>query len=134
MDMEETRSVVVERDFPHPPAKIWRALTEPHLVAEWLMKADIRAETGYRFRFVQDWGTVDCEVLEVSARETLAYSWGDGDMDTVVTFTLTPIEGGTRLRMEQTGFRSSQPRYYGGAMQGWPRFFDRLGPVLDQLD
>ncbi|MBB4124349.1 SRPBCC family protein [Martelella radicis] len=131
---QQTRTVLIERDFPHPPAKIWRTLTEPHLIAEWLMDTDFRSEVGNRFRFTAEWGAVDCEVLEIEPQRLLSYSWGDGDLDTIVTFTLMPVAKGTRLRMEQTGFRSTQPRYYGGAKQGWPRFFDGLEQVLARLD
>ena len=129
----ETRSVVVERELPHPPEKIWRALTQPELIAEWLMQGDFRPVPGHRFSFGADWGSVDCEVLEIDPQRTLAYSWGDHTLDTVVTWTLTPTGSGTLLRMEQTGFRTDQPRYWGGARAGWPRFIDRLEQVLAAL-
>ena len=130
----ETRSVVLEREVAHSPEKIWRALTQPHLVAEWLMKGDIRPVQGHRFDFSAEWGGVSCEVLEIEAHRRLVYSWGDHDLDSIVTWTLTPTAGGTRLRMEQTGFRTDQPRYFGGARAGWPRFFDNLEKLLERLD
>ncbi len=130
----ETRAVVVERDLPHPTRKIWRALTQSHLIEEWLMKTDFRAETGHRFRFSADWGEVECEVRAVEEERTLVYSWDAGDLRSEVIWTLTPIDTGTRLRMEQTGFRTDQPNYYGGARAGWPRFFDRLEKVLAKID
>ena len=130
----QTRSVVVEREFPYPPGKIWRALTQPHLIEEWLMKADFRPEVGHCFDFSAEWGSVDCEVLEVEPNKTLTYTWGDHDLKSVVTWTLTPTGAGTHLRMEQTGFRSDQPRYYGGAKAGWPRFFTNLEQVLARMD
>ena len=72
----ETRSVVVERDFPHPSEKLWRALTQPHLIEEWLMKNDFLPVVGHRFNLRGDWGGVlDCEVLEVEPNRTLSYTW-----------------------------------------------------------
>jgi len=130
----ETRSVVIEREIPHPPEKIWRALTQPHLIAEWLMKGDFKPVVGHQFDFRADWGAVDCEVLEVKPNETLSYSWGDHDLKSVVTWRLTRTGIGTHLRMEQSGFRSDQPRYYGGAKAGWPRFFESLEQVLARID
>ena len=129
-DDSDSLSVVIERDLNHPPARVWRALTEPHLLGEWLMPTDFRAEPGHLFRLTADWGAVDCAVTEITPGERLAYRWGDGVLDTVVTWTLIPRPGGTRLRMEQTGFRRDQPRYYGGAKAGWPGFLDRLETVL----
>ncbi|WP_333585823.1 SRPBCC family protein [Phenylobacterium sp.] len=128
----QLRSVVLERDLNHPPARVWRALTEPALLAEWLMATDFAPSLGRKFAFTADWGEVACEVLEIEPGRTLSYSWGDGVLDTVVTWTLTPILGGVRLRMEQTGFRRDQPRYLMGATAGWPRFLDRLEQLLHE--
>ena len=130
----ETRSIVIEREIPHPPEKIWRALTQPHLIEEWLMKTDFKPVMGHRFGFRAEWGGVDCEVLEVEPNKTLSYTWGDHDLKSVVTWTLTPTSTGTHLRLEQTGFRPDQPRYYLGAKAGWPRFFQNLEQVLARMD
>ena len=130
----ETRVVVVEREFPYPPEKIWRAITEPALIEEWLMTTDFAPIVGHRFGFRADWGAVDCEVLAVEPGKTLAYSWGDHDLKSVVTWTLTPTSTGTFLRMEQKGFRRDQPRYYHGARAGWPKFFANLEQVIARLD
>jgi uncharacterized protein YndB with AHSA1/START domain len=126
----ETLSVVVERELPYPPEKIWRALTQPHLIAEWLMKHDFKPDVGHRFSFSADWGAVDCQVLTVEPSKTLSYTWGDSNLKSVVTWTLTATGAGTHLRMEQTGFRPDQPRYYQGAKAGWPQFFANLEQVL----
>ncbi|MBX3480411.1 MAG: SRPBCC domain-containing protein [Caulobacter sp.] len=133
----QTRAVVVERDFPHPPEKLWRALTQPHLIEEWLMKNDFRPVVGHGFKLRGEWGGVlDCEVLEVTPGETLSYSWDFANDDpafalkSVVTFTLTPTDGGTHLRMEQAGFRPGQKQAFGGAMVGWGRFLDNLDALL----
>ena len=130
----EALSVIVERELPHPPEKIWRALTQPHLIEEWLMKADIKPVVGHRFDFRADWGAVDCQILTVEPNKTLAYTWGDHHLKSVVTWTLTPTSTGTHLRMEQSGFRSDQPRYYQGARAGWPKFFANLEQVLARID
>ena len=130
----ETRSVIVEREIAHSPEKIWRALTQPHLIEEWLMKNDFKPVVGHRFDLRADWGAVACQVLEVEPNKTLSYTWGDHDLKSVVTWTLTPTRTGTHLRMEQSGFRSDQPRYYGGAKAGWPRFFASLEQVLARIE
>ena len=130
----ETRSVVVEREVPFPPEKIWRALTQPHLIEEWLMKNDFKAVVGHSFNLRADWGAVDCQVLAVEPNKTLSYTWGAYGLGTVVTWTLTPTSTGTHLRMEQSGFRPDQPQYYEGAKGGWPRFFAALEQVLARID
>jgi uncharacterized protein YndB with AHSA1/START domain len=130
-----TKAVVVERVLNFPPEKVWRALTQSHLIDEWLMKNDFRAEVGHGFSLRADWGTVAGRVLTAEPPKLLSYSWGDSVLDTIVTWTLTPHEGGTLLRMEQTGFRTDQPaRYYGGALAGWPKLLDALEQVLAALD
>jgi uncharacterized protein YndB with AHSA1/START domain len=137
----ETRSVVVEREIPHPPEKIWRALTQPHLIEEWLMKNDFAPVVGHRFKLSGDWGGVlDCEVLAIEPNQTLSYTWNfkhdDAayNLQSVVTFTLTPTRTGTHLRMEQSGFRPDQKQACGGAMHGWREFFGRLEEVLARAE
>jgi uncharacterized protein YndB with AHSA1/START domain len=130
----ETRSVVVEREIPHSPEKIWRALTQPHLIEEWLMKNDFKPVVKHRFNLRADWGAVDCQVQTVEPHKTLSYTWDTKDLRSVVTWTLTPTSTGTRLRMEQSGFRADQQPYYRGANAGWPRFFANLEQVLPRID
>lgn len=138
-DAEQT--VTIERDFAHPPGKLWRALTQPHLIAEWLMRNDFVAEVGHRFNLNGDWGgTLDCEVLEIEAERMLAYRWdhvNDNpafDLRSVVRFTLEPVAGGTRLRVEQTGFRPEQKQASGGARFGWQNFMGKLDELLARID
>jgi uncharacterized protein YndB with AHSA1/START domain len=133
----ETRSVVVEREFAFPPEKLWRALTQPHLIEEWLMKNDFKPVVGHSFNLRGDWGGVlDCEVLAVDPTRTLSYTWNFANDDpafslkSVVTFTLTPTSRGTHLRMEQSGFRPDQKQAYGGANAGWQQFFAKLDQLL----
>ena len=136
----ETLSVVVERDVPYPPEKIWRALTQPHLIAEWLMQNDFAPVVGHRFNLRGEWGGVlDCEVLAVEPHKTLSYTWNFAHDDaaynlkSVVTFTLTPTSTGTRLRMEQSGFRPDQKQAFQGARFGWQKFFADLERVVGGL-
>ena len=137
----ETRSAIVEREFPHPPEKLWRALTQPHLIEEWLMKNDFKPVVGHSFNLRGDWGGVlDCEVLAIEPNRTLCYTWNFAHDDaaynlrSVVTFTLTPTRTGTHLRMEQSGFRTDQKQAYGGAHAGWQQFFGKLEQVLARAD
>jgi uncharacterized protein YndB with AHSA1/START domain len=136
----ETRAVIVEREMPHPPEKLWRALTQPHLIEEWLMKNDFKPVVGHSFNLRGDWGGVlDCEVLTVEPNKTLSYTWNFAhddaalDLKSVVTFTLTPTQAGTHLRMEQSGFRPEQKQAFGGAKFGWQKFFDGLERVVGGL-
>jgi uncharacterized protein YndB with AHSA1/START domain len=136
-----TRSVVVEREIPFPPEKLWRALTQPHLIEAWLMKNDFSPEVGHRFNLRGDWGGVlDCEVLAIEPNKSLSYTWNFNHDDaafalrSVVTFTLTPTRTGTLLRMEQTGFRPDQKQAYGGAHAGWKQFFEKLEQLVARTD
>jgi uncharacterized protein YndB with AHSA1/START domain len=130
----ETRTVVVERELAFPPEKIWRALTQPHLIEEWLMKSDFKPVVGHRFNLRADWGAVDCQVQTVEPIKTLTYTWDTKDLESVVTWTLTPTGTGTLLRMEQSGFRPDQQPYFRGAKVGWPRFLDALEQALARMD
>ena len=133
----DLRAIVVERDMAHPPEKIWRALTQSALIAEWLMRNDFQPVVGHKFNFraqpVMGWnGVTDCEVLELVPHRRLVYSWNAsgeqaaGGLKTVVTWTLTPLGGGTRVRMEQTGFRPQDEGGYRGMGSGWLRILERL--------
>src|SRR5215813_13888450 len=142
---EQTRSIVVEYDLPQSPEKVWRALTDPTLLAAWLMPNDIRAEVGHRFTFraqpVAGWdGTVHCEVLAVEPNRRLSYSWRGGSsevqgyghaIDTVVTWTVTrKADGGTHLRLDHDGFA---PGSYAFEMmgKGWRgKVAERIAQVL----
>jgi uncharacterized protein YndB with AHSA1/START domain len=104
----ETLSVVVEREVAYPPEKIWRALTEPHLIEEWLMKNDFKPVADHRFNLRGDWGTVDCQVRAIEPNKMLSYTWDALGLKSIVTWTLTPTSAGTHLRMEQSGFRQDQ--------------------------
>ena len=137
-DSATTRTLVIEREMPHPPEKIWRALTQSSLMEEWMMKNDFQPEVGHRFTFrakpMPKWnGVIDCEVLVVEPHSRLSYSWGSLGMGSVVTFTLTPTESGTHLRMEQSGFRPDQEANYKGANYGWQKFLGNLERVVERM-
>ena len=126
----QTRTVTVERDIPFPAEKIWRALTQPHLIEEWLMKNDFKPSVGHKFNLRGDWGAVDCEVMEIEPNKTLTYTWNAMGLESTVTWTLTPTAKGTHLRMEQSGFRADQEQAFQGAKYGWQKFFGNLEQVL----
>ena len=130
----ELRSVVVEREVAYPPEKIWRALTQPHLIEEWLMKNDFKPVVGHHFNLRADWGAVECKVQTVEPNKTLSYTWGAYGLESVVTWTLTPTGTGTHLRMEQSGFRPDQQQAYQGAKFGWQQFFANLEQVSARID
>lgn len=126
----DIRTVTVERDLPFPADRIWRALTQPHLIAEWLMKNDFVAQVGHGFTLQGDWGSVDCRVLQLEPIRTLAYSWDAMGLESTVTWTLTATPEGTHLRMDQTGFRRDQEQAFQGARFGWNKFFGALEQLL----
>ena len=132
----QTKSITVERTMPHSPAKIWRALTQAPMIAEWLMKNDFKAEPGHKFQFratpMPGWsGITNCEVKEVIENQRLVYTWGDGSesdsgLKTVVTWTLTPTANGTIVRMEHSGFRPEDENGRKAMSGGWPGILERL--------
>lgn len=129
----EIRTVTLERDYPQPPDRLWRALTQPHLIAEWLMPNDFRPEAGHPFTLKGEWGgVIDCEVIEVTPMTRLSYAWNFNaeeaayNLRSTVTFRLEPTATGTKLTMEQTGFRPEQTQAFHGARAGWTAFLDRL--------
>jgi uncharacterized protein YndB with AHSA1/START domain len=134
MTTSEIRSVTVERDIAYPPEKIWRALTQPHLIEEWLMKSDFSPVAGQKFKFTADWGGVDCQVRTVEPNKSLSYAWDAFGLESVVTWTLTPSGKGTLLRMEQSGFRADQEQAFQGAQYAWPGYFDAMEKVIAKLD
>lgn len=139
-DTAETRTVVVEREMPYPAAKIWRALTQPHLIEEWLMKTDFQPEVGRPFTLRGDWGGLECEVLSLDPHRSLSYTWNHVHDDpayalnSIVTFTLTPTDTGTSVRMEQVGFRPHQNQAFHGARHGWAQHLENLEISVAKLD
>jgi uncharacterized protein YndB with AHSA1/START domain len=135
---EGTRTVVIERVFPHAPEKVWRALTESQLVAQWLMKNDFEPVVGRKFQLrsdpVPNWdGVIECEVLVVEPAKRLSYTWSTMGMASEVLFTLTAADGGTRVRMEHSGFPQDNDAAYKGATYGWQNFLGKLDTVIAGL-
>lgn len=140
----DTRSIVVERIMPHPPEKIWRALTDGALIAEWLMNNDFKPVVGHKFNFrakpIAGWnGVADCEVLIVEPTRKLAWRQNTSGeqaasgLKSVVTWTLTPIGSGTHVRLKHAGFRHADEAGYHAMSNGWPRVLASLERVAAEL-
>jgi len=139
MSTAATRSLVIEKEFPYPPEKIWRALTEGALIKEWLLDNDFQPVVGRKFTLraapVPNWnGVIECEVTVVEPNQKLSYTWGTLGMGTVVVWTLVATESGTLVRMEQSGFQPEQKREYGGARYGWQKFIGNLERVVAGME
>jgi uncharacterized protein YndB with AHSA1/START domain len=135
----QTESISFEFDLHHLPEKVWRALTDPVLLAEWLLPVvELKLEPGAAFTFKAQpqpgWdGIVNCRILEIDAHRKLSYTWVVGDIDTVVTFALTPTASGTRLSLVQSGFKPDQKRNLGGARYGWKMMGGELVDLLARI-
>lgn len=136
---EQTEALAFDVELRHPPARVWRALTDPDLLAEWLLPAvgfDLKPGAAFRFTAPPQhgWdGIVHCQVGEIEPQRRLTYDWIVGDLVTVVTFTLTPTESGTRLVIVQSGFKPDQKKNWGGARYGWRIMGGRLFDLLERI-
>jgi len=135
----QTEALAFDVDLRHSPDKVWRALTDPDLLSEWLLPAvgfDLKPGAAFKFTAQPqpDWdGIVNCEVAEIDAKRKLSYRWIVGDLDTVVTFTLTPTASGTRLLIVQSGFKPDQKKNWGGARYGWKMMGNKLVDLLARI-
>jgi uncharacterized protein YndB with AHSA1/START domain len=135
----QSESITFEFDLPHQPEKVWRALTEPALLREWLLPViGLTLETGAAFTFATQaypgWdGIVHCRMLEIDAPRKISYAWVVGEMDTVVTFTLTPTPAGTHVVLVHAGFKPSQKQNFGGARYGWSMMGGKLVELLARI-
>ena len=137
------RDLAFERTYPHPPERVWLAITDRRALAAWLMENDFEPQVGHRFQFRTrpqsgfD-GVIDCEVIEVAAPRRLAYTWQGSQMrrPTTVTWTLEPVPEGTRLRLTHTGFAGAAGIAISFLLgSGWPGLLDReLARVLAQIE
>jgi uncharacterized protein YndB with AHSA1/START domain len=125
--MADPRAIRVDEFLAHPPARVWRALTDPDLLARWLMPNDFSPAVGHAFTFRTDPqpgfdGIVHCEVLALEPERRLSISWRGGPLDTTVTWTLVPEGRGTRLFLVHDGFDPDDPAQQLTAKilgQGW---------------
>jgi uncharacterized protein YndB with AHSA1/START domain len=135
----QIETISFEFDLRHSPEKVWRALTDPVLLAEWLLPViDLDLEPGAPFTFKTQpypgWdGTVNCRFVEIEPNRKLSYTWSVPFLDTVVTFTLTPTTSGTRLTLVQSGFKADQKRESGGARYGWKMMGGKLVDLLERI-
>ncbi len=140
-------AIVVEKVLPYSAETIWHALTQAELIAKWLMPNDFVPEVGHRFNFrtrpIGNFdGVVQCEVLACEPPRLLRYSWCGGSdsdptkgsrLDTEVTWTLTPVAGGTHVRMEHDGFVLPKDAVAHEAMKpGWGRVLDRIAGLVSE--
>ena len=134
-------SIRIETDYPYPPDRVWVALTDPRAIAEWLMPNDFQPRLGHRFQFriakPRGWsGIVDCEVTALDPPRRLAYSWKSGNVDTVVTWTLTATAQGTRLELLHSGFKGAGQTILRKFMMGpgWSRMLEtKLPGILERI-
>ncbi|AMO98016.1 hypothetical protein CAter10_0057 [Collimonas arenae] len=133
MQTNDTKTLIVEREMPHSPDKVWRAITQRPLIEDWLMENDFELVVGHRFDLRADWGVVECQVLAIEPNKALSYTWEAMGLKSVVSWTLTATATGTQLRMEQSGFRPDQQQAYAGAKYGWEKFFTGLERVAGSL-
>jgi uncharacterized protein YndB with AHSA1/START domain len=140
-DKSQRETLTFELELQHSPDKVWRALTEPELLAEWLLPVlghKLELAPGAAFTLETDpypgWdGTVSCRFIEIEPKRKLSYTWTVPFLDTVVTFTLTPTETGTRLLLEQSGFKPEQKQELGGARYGWNMMGGKLVDLLARM-
>jgi uncharacterized protein YndB with AHSA1/START domain len=135
----QSETIALDFDLHHPPEKVWRALTDPTLLSEWLLPViglELRPGASFALRAPPqpEWdGVVHCRVLEIDAGRKLSYAWVVGELDTVVTFGLAPTAQGTRLSVEHAGFKPAQKRNFGGARYGWRMMSAKLVELLSRI-
>lgn len=134
-ETDSTRTIEVDQFLPHPPAKVWRALTEPDLVSKWWATGDIAPVVGHQFTLdMGPWGKVPCAVLEVDPERRLVYRFTD---DWTLTWRLVPEGHGTRLLLHHAGFDLDNPQHrfaFDNMGPGWrDSVLPRLADVLDEI-
>jgi len=146
----DTRDIVVDEVFPHAPETIWKTLTTGALIARWLMPpTGFEPVKGNRFTYQTKpagaWdGTIHCEVLEVIPNQRFAYSWNGGHdsnvgygarLETIVTWSLSKVENGTRVRLVQSGFVTPRNESALKTMgDGWKKVVPNLGKIAGEQD
>ena len=138
-ERSQSETISFEFELAHAPEKVWRALTDPVLLTQWLLPVvDLELERGAEFTFrtqpYPGWdGTVNCRFVEIEPQRKLSYTWDVPFLQTVVTFTLTPTSSGTRLLLVQSGFKPEQKRESGGARYGWTMMGGKLADLLARI-
>jgi uncharacterized protein YndB with AHSA1/START domain len=143
-----TQDIVIDEVLPHAPDMIWKTLTTAELISRWMMPPQgFEAVVGKAFTYKTTpagaWdGTIHCKVLEVVPGRRLAYAWKGGDegntgygspLDTVVTWTLTPVEAGTRVRLVHSGFKTPRnDTAYRNMSDGWSKVLARLDTAVGE--
>jgi uncharacterized protein YndB with AHSA1/START domain len=146
--MPKTQEIVLEEVMPHAPETVWQALTSGLLIARWLMEATgFEPVVGNRFTYKTKpagaWdGTIHCEVLEVVPHTRFAYAWRGGDagnvgygskLDTVVTWTLTKVPEGTRLKLVHSGFETPRnDTAFENMGKGWRTIVPRIAAIISE--
>lgn len=132
---KERGTIRLERVYAQAPRAVWRALTEPELLARWWAPGDIRAEVGHRFTMdMGPWGEQPCEVLVVEPERRLSYRFAEPTLNTIITWELTPEGTGTRLTLTHEGFDLDSAmgrRAYEGMKPGWPGILERIAAASD---
>lgn len=133
--MTQPGTITVEHAYKQSPARVWRALTDPALVARWWAPGDIRAEVGHRFELdMGPWGKQACEVLAVEPERLFRIRFALTTLDTIITFALAPDGDGTRLTLIHEGFDLDSPmgrRAFEGMRPGWPGVLAKIAATLD---
>lgn len=134
--MIEPGLIQLTQFIPHPPAKVWAALTDPVLHAKWWAAGDVRPVVGHRFTLdMGQWGLQPCEVIAVEHEKFLSYSFAPGTLNTTITWQLQAEGEGTRLSLEHKGFDLDSPigkNAFQGMVGGWPKVLTRIELVLTE--
>ena len=133
-NVSRIRSVIVEREIDHSPESIWRALTEPYLIADWLLNNDFKPVLGHRFTLTPTWGVINCQIQVIEPPRILSYTWDALTLRSLVTWELSPSGARTRLCMSHSGFGPHLDQAYQGAQYAWPSFLTSLERTLDRID
>jgi len=129
-----TATIECDEFVPHPPATVWRALTESELLARWWAPGDIDPVMGHRFELdMGPWGLQACRVVEVETERLLSYTFGEGSLDSTITWRLVPEGTGTRVFLTHEGLDLGSPRgrqAYDGMGKGWPSVLARIAQAV----
>ena len=127
--------ISLDQWIPQSPARVWRALTDPSLLARWWAAGDISPVPGHRFNLdMGAWGNQPCRVLEVDPGKSISYTFAEGALDTIISWTLEPDGTGTRLHLVHSGFDLDSPDgrvSYAGMGRGWPGVVERIAHILE---